>query len=65
MIDGSELVADFSEAAGDLDLPGWPCELNPSCCLRRTIHLVYAQAMALSTPSCGRPGRARRFVDSG
>src|SRR5215217_4756806 len=29
LIDGSELVADFSQAAGDLDLPGWPCELEP------------------------------------
>ena len=53
MIDGSELVADFSQAAGDLDLPRWPCELNPSCCLRRTIHLVCAQAMALPTPRAG------------
>jgi hypothetical protein len=28
LIDGAGLVADFTEAAGELDLPGWPCELE-------------------------------------
>lgn len=64
LIDGAELVADFSSAAGDLDLEGWPCTLDhevvpaphrPSK-LRPTFGAVYAFALSRHTTSAAGAG---------
>src|SRR5829696_3997759 len=64
LIDGFELVADFSQAAGDLDLPGWPCELEPELQpaphhpprLRPGYGAVYAFALGRETTSAAGAG---------
>jgi hypothetical protein len=64
LIDGAELVADFSNGAGELDLPGWPCELEPELLaaphqpprLRAGCGAVYAFALGQKTASAAGAG---------
>lgn len=64
LIDGDQLVADFSEAAGELDLPGWPCQLEhellPAPHTPRSLPAgygaVYAFALGRATTSAAGAG---------
>jgi hypothetical protein len=44
------LIADFSEAADQLGIDGWPCGWPVSFCPRRTASLDYESASGPSTP---------------